>query len=449
MKKEITAFIKRQYGEFPDNFKEPVYVFAIGIGGQSACVFPAVKYMRRQPNRILIECDSLGIDYSGYENELVEAIRKNPKTKALWEVGSKSGKTDETMTNFQQVFQMLIRVWSRVEYGDDNGGAIARELTDKLFDGLPLAEKRLEQLNLKSEEQKVLSLVFDGLFMVTGKYDETQKKGSRLDQFRKGFLRQFYQGEDRVASLEMLDNLGGRYQMIGPNTAVLAALFGLKVDDIFAGGREELLTQRSGNSQSIALAENLYRENINHLLIAFPNGIIFSALGEGFDQNIAESTGKGRSIGEPVGLQPYVYTPDTIRDAFSNVKLAGKKAYFIIDVPGLPRIDIEKQRKEGDIVFRYQMNEISEKEFGRLVQFVEGITLRYGTLNTARILSKKQREYKLTDIDLVDPEVMRQIMRGPDKTNPAKEGLQKLNDIWKQIDLFLQPDVEGGQETLS
>ena len=67
MKKEITAFIKRQYGDSPDDFKEPVYVFAIGIGGQSACVFPAVKYMRRQPNRTLIECDSLGIDYFGYE----------------------------------------------------------------------------------------------------------------------------------------------------------------------------------------------------------------------------------------------------------------------------------------------------------------------------------------------------------------------------------------------
>ena len=449
MKKEIDAFIKRQYGDSPDDFKEPVYVFAIGIGGQSACVFPAVKHTRRQPNRTLIECDSLGIDYSGYENELVEAIRKNRKTKALWEVGSKSGKTDETMTNFQQVFQMLIRVWSRVEYGDDNGRAIAQELIDKLFDGLPLAEKRLEQLNLKSEEQKVLSLVFDGLFMVTGKYDETQKKGSRLDQFRKGFLRQFYQGEDKVASLEMLDNLGGRYQMIGPNTAVLAALFGLKVEDIFAGGKEELLAQRSGNSESITLAETLYRENINHLLIAFPSGIIFSALGEGFDQNIAESTGKGRSIGEPVGLQPYVYTPDTIRDAFSNVKLTGKKAYFIIDVPGLPRTDIEKQIKKGDIVFRYQMNEISEKEFGRLVQFVEGITVRYGTLNTAQILSKKQREYKLTDIDLSDPEVMRQIMQGPDKTNLAKEGLQKLNDIWKQIDLFLQPDVEDAKKLLA
>ena len=70
--------------------------------------------------------------------------------------------------------------------------------------------------------------------------------------------------------------------MIGPNTAVLAALFGLNVDDIFAGGKEELLTQRSGDSQSIVIAESLYLADAHHLLIAFPSGIIFSALGEGF-----------------------------------------------------------------------------------------------------------------------------------------------------------------------
>ena len=47
-----------------------------------------------------------------------------------------------------------------------------------------------------------------------------------------------------------------------------------------------------------------------------------------------------------------------------------------------------------------------------MVQFVEGITVRYGTLNTAQILIEKQKEYKLTDIDLSDPEVMGQIMQG-------------------------------------
>lgn len=158
--RSIERFLRRHYGEPPEEFIDDVIITGSGVGGQMTCTIPALGLIVKYRNRELVVCDSLGSNYKRLENRLVAAIRKNPHTKALWVVGSKSGTTDETMFNFQMNLRTQIRVWSRVYLGERKGRQAAKTLLAKLFDSKPLFEKRLDDMNLTEEEAKVLRTVF-------------------------------------------------------------------------------------------------------------------------------------------------------------------------------------------------------------------------------------------------------------------------------------------------
>ena len=112
----IDRFVVRQFGDNPDDFTDPVIISGSGIGGQTTCAVPALGFVVKYKNRLLIVCDSLGTNYHALVEEWLKALRANPNTKLLWVVGSKSGSTDETMLNFQMNLRAMIRVWSRYLY---------------------------------------------------------------------------------------------------------------------------------------------------------------------------------------------------------------------------------------------------------------------------------------------------------------------------------------------
>ncbi|MBI4706638.1 MAG: hypothetical protein HY761_01755 [Candidatus Omnitrophica bacterium] len=441
----IYKFAKKHFGDDYQNYKGDVIIVGIGIGGQTTCALPEAGYVVKHSNRRLIVADSLGTDFNAMEEELLVSLRKNPRTKLLWKVSSKSGQTDETMVNFQMVLRMMIRIWARFNYGDEKGITIANNLINKMFDGKPLAEKNISELNLSEEERGILKTVFSNMIMTTGKYDQEQKKGSRLDQFRKGFLKQLFDGnENEVASILMLDNLGGRFQGVSPASLTYAVLLGMDAEEILAGAREEAQEQRAGTSESAKFAEELYRRDIHHFVITAPNGLVFSRPTELLEQLIPESTGKGRKMGMPQGLQTYNFDSAHVKRAFSNIPGIGRKAYFVIDLEGQEPIDVGAG--PNDLVIRYKMKSISERELGKYVQFVENLTVRYGMLTTAEVLREKQKADKsLQEVDLSNPANIVKIMQGPKQGDAQFEALKKLHEIFNDITPFRQPDVEGAK----
>ncbi|MBI4981821.1 MAG: hypothetical protein HZC15_01540 [Candidatus Omnitrophica bacterium] len=441
----IYKFARRHFGHNYQNYKGDVITVGIGIGGQTTCALPEEGYVVKHNNRRLIVADSLGTDFNAMEEKLLSSLRKNPRTKLLWKVSSKSGQTDETMVNFQMVLRMMIRIWARFNYGDEKGIVIADNLIKRMFDGKPLAEKNISELNLSEEERDILKIVFSNMIMTTGKFDQEQKKGSRLDQFRNGFLKQLFDGnENEVASILMLDNLGGRFQGVSPASLTYAVLLGMNAEEILAGAREEAQAQRAGTSESAKFAEELYRRDIHHFVITAPNGLVFSRPTELLEQLIPESTGKGRKIGMPQGLQTYNFDPAHVRQAFSNIPGIERKAYFVIDLEGQEPIDVGAG--PNDLVIRYKMKSVSERELGKYIQFVENLTVRYGMLTTAEVLREKQKADKsLQEVDLSNSANIAKIMQGPKQGDVQFDALKKLHEFFNEITPFRQPDVEGAK----
>jgi CheY-like chemotaxis protein len=441
----IYKFARRHFGHNYQNYKGDVITVGIGIGGQTTCALPEEGYVVKHNNRRLIVADSLGTDFNAMEEKLLSSLRKNTRTKLLWKVSSKSGQTDETMINFQMVLRMMIRIWARFNYGDEKGIVIADNLIKRMFDGKPLAEKNISELNLSEEERDILKIVFSNMIMTTGKFDQVQKKGSRLDQFRNGFLKQLFAGnENEVASILMLDNLGGRFQGVSPASLTYAVLLGMDAEEILAGAREEAKAQRAGTSESAKFAEELYRRDIHHFVITAPNGLVFSRPTELLEQLIPESTGKGRKIGMPQGLQTYNFDPAHVRQAFSNIPGIERKAYFVIDLEGQEPIDVGAG--PNDLVIRYKMKSVSERELGKYIQFVENLTVRYGMLTTAEVLREKQKADKsLQEVDLSNSANIAKIMQGPKQGDVQFDALKKLHEFFNEITPFRQPDVEGAK----
>lgn len=441
---KIERFQRRHYGDSPDSFNEPAFIFGSGIGGQMTCSIPAVGLIVKHRNRELVVCDSLGTDYKAHEEKMVSLLRQNPKAKFLWAMGSKSGTTDETMINSQMNLKLQIRVWSRVFFGDEEGSRISETLISKLIDSKPLFDKRLSTLGLTNKETDVLRTVFKNLIVITGSWDDQKQSGSRIDRLVKSFLNDLYDNpEDRVVSILMMPNLGGRFQGISPNSFAYDALLGMNIREILEGAREVATKQREGVYVSEEKAMDLYLNKVQHLLIAMPNDISFRRISEALGQVAPESLGKGRRAKTPFGIQTYPYDKESINRAFKDIKFAGKKAYLVIDIEGEEPIRLDKDIEENNIIIRYTLKEISEKEVGKLIQFVEDMVARVGMFNTAKaLLDVQEKDPALRGVNIFDGETAIKIMAGPKENDGNYGALKKLHDVYADINPFMQPDVE-------
>ncbi|MBU1147681.1 MAG: hypothetical protein KKD11_04945 [Candidatus Omnitrophica bacterium] len=444
---EIEKFQVRQYGLNPDKFTDPVIATGYGIGGQMTCAIPATTFIVKHKNRQFIPCDSLGINYKKIEDEMVSALRADPKTKLPWAVGSKSGGTDETMVNFQMGLKTQIRVWSRYLSGlDSMGEELASSLIEKLFNSTPLFETTLEDLKLTENELGVLRVVFENLIVVTGEWAD--EKGSRLDRLiKESFVKDLYENEaDKVISILMLPNLGGRFQALSPNGFVYNALLGMDIKEMLEAARAEAVEQRKpGIHRSEQVARDLYENEIKHLLIAIPNEPVFGRTSEALGQIVPESTGKGRARGIPLGIQTYAYDQELINTAFRDFQTTGK-AYLIIDIEGEKPIKLDKEIEENNLIIRYTLKSISEGEFAKLIQFVENMTAKYGMFNTAKVLTEAAS--RMNGIDLEDRETIIKIMQGPGEKDGNRENLSKLHELFNDVTPFRQPDVEGAKKLI-
>ncbi|RKY30067.1 MAG: hypothetical protein DRP74_07725, partial [Candidatus Omnitrophota bacterium] len=442
----IDKFVKRHYGKNPKDFTKPVIISGIGIGGQTTCCVPVLGFVVNHKNRQLYVCDSLGTNYKALEEEWLNVLRENPDTKLLWVVGSKSGGTDETMVNFQMNLKTMIRVWARYRDGDEKGVEIAEALLEKLFDGKALSEKTISRLNLNEEELEILRIVFKNLVIVTG----SKESGSRLARLmEEAFLNELYDNkEDRVISILMLDNLGGRFQGISPNAFVYNALLGLDIRKMLESAKEVATLQRTESLyRSKKVAIDLWLDKIQQLLIAIPNDIIFGRLSEALGQMVPESTGKGRRfykegrLSQPVGIQTYAYDSAAINNAFKDIKPAGK-AYLVLDIEGNNPMQLDKEIIEDNYTINYKLKEISETELAKLIQFMEDITANFGMFNTAEaLLDTQQNNPELQGIDLFNKNSIVEVIKGA-KHNEDGDLFNKFREVFDEITPFRQPDVE-------
>ncbi|MBF0483451.1 MAG: UTP--glucose-1-phosphate uridylyltransferase [Candidatus Omnitrophica bacterium] len=454
---KIETFTHRHLGENPDAFEDEVVTATIGIGGQSTCVAQAKGLINKHPNRQLIVLDSLGTNYKKLENTWVNMLRRNPNAKLLWIAGSKSGKTDETMANFQDTLRTMIRVWARIMHNDELGNLMASAIIKKLWNVESfeeLANLTMKKLTLSSDEEAVLRQVFKNALFITGKFNEEKQSGSLLDRMiKQGFLGELFKSEPEngVIAIEMLNNLGGRYQGLSPHSLAINSLLGLDIRAMLEAGRKVAEEQRknSSNQEYVTqkLAEELVAAGISQMVVGAPNND-FKNLAEALGQTVPESLGKGREYGIPMGIQTYAaYGTNQINKKLNFVK--NRKFMFIIDVKGQPKTELSPEIEANNIVFRYEMDGINEVELAKIIQFVEDLTVRIGTIYTAHALSLAQENGIGTDINLTQHDIIRQIMQGADNDNPEKEAITALHKIFDDITPFRQPGVEMAKELVA
>ena len=446
--RSIEPFVRRHYGNNPEQFNHPVIISGSGIGGQTTCVVPALGFVVKHSNRRLYVCDSLGTNYQALEEEWLSALRNHPNTKLLWVVGSKSGGTDETMVNFQMNLKTMIRIWARFFHSDAQGGPIAQDLIAKLFDNKALFEKKIKDLNLTPEQLRILQTVFNNLVIVTG----SKESGSRLAKLiEEAFLNELFdRQEDQVVSILMLGNLGGRFQGISPNAFIYNVLLGLDIKAMLKAARQEAAQQRNDPSyRTKRIARDLWSKKVKHLLIAMPNDIIFGRLAEALGQMVPESLGKGRRDGKPLGIQTYAYDRDNINTAFQDIQ-PKDKAYLILDVKGEEPIKLNDAIAAGNMIIRYELEEVSEAELAKLIQFLEDITAHYGMLNTAKaLLEAPATDGNSQKIDLFNEANIAQVMQGADKNNKKGDPFNGFRTIFDETTPFRQPDVEFAKKLVS
>ncbi|MFH0753860.1 MAG: hypothetical protein V2A70_04780 [Candidatus Omnitrophota bacterium] len=466
----INKFVQRHYGTDPSSFTGDVTISVLGIGGQTTCVVQAKDLVVKHSNRVLDVQDSLGIDYqkkqdmwvlsfrkalsgAGYAQEsflkksLQERtiILKDLPIRLLDVIGSKSGKTDETMIEFQNELRTKIYVWARLLFGDEDGIRLAETLVNNIWNinnPTELAAQTLAKLNVNKEQVEVLRIVFSHMIFVTGAWDTLKQSGSLLDRMiKEGFLGELYQDpQDQVVEIEMLGNLGGRFQGISPNSLAINALLGLDVKAMLeAGFAESKKDQGTSGYATQRLAKAVVEGGLHHMIIGIPDRR-FLSLAEAQGQTVPESTGKGRQLGYNLGLQTFIYGPDRINQALQFND--SPKFYFIIDVKGQTPMALDPQIEANNIVYRYEMDGVNEEELARIMQFVEDFTTRLGVYYLAHVLSDAKKRGMGVGLDLNDENVMRQIMNGPDSDSNDKDALVALNKLFNDITPFRQPGVE-------
>ncbi len=444
---KIEAFQRRIYGDNPGSFEDEADIFGVGIGGQMTCSIPGVGLINKFPKRRFIPLDSLGIDYNQMEEELLASLRRNPNKKFVLVFGSKSGKTDETMANYQNALRMLIRVEARLNHGDEKGLALAKKTILALWiEGrfVELAKQTLGAMNLNEEQKDILRAVFKRTTFVTGSFVTGSKEsGSLIDRMvKEGFPNQLYDLEqDMVAITEMMGNLGGRFQGISPNSLTIDALLGMDVRAILEGGRAEAIRQRQEGYITQVLAQEIVTQNVHHMIIGIPDNR-FMRLAEAAGQIVPESLGKGRQRGHNFGLLTFKHDGSTINQALSFNH--DKKFYFVIDVEGEVPMVLDKNIEDNNIVYRFKMNGINESELGRIIQFIEDLTVRIGMIYVAQALADAP---EVQGLDLTDEHIVRQIMNGPDDKDNTK--LKVLHQLFNDVTPFRQPEVEMAKKLVA
>lgn len=302
--------------------------------------------------------------------------------------------------------------------------------------------------------------------MATGKWDETKKEGSRLDSLKIYLENKGY----NLTTLQMAPDLGGRSQEISPNGFAVLTLMGYDVRPILEAARkiaEEQSKERDKN-KDVELAKQIKEWGIERVIIGIPNYSIYGRFLEGLIQKFAESLGKEKIAGYPVGLAAYGYTFQEIKKAFGDVKdTRGSRLYLLITDPHLceeDKIIIEEIKKTqgelGNRVIEFRLQEQSAVELAKLSQKIEHTIISYGLLNVAEVMlntekvtvpEKVRKELRLKDenAELVSYDEnkhdLKRIVSGEGELSDEEKLLRWLYLLYAP---HLQPDVEAAKQLL-
>jgi len=480
----IDNFFRTHMGNNHLNYKGPVEGWLLGIGGQGALPRTFASVENQHPNRRLHYLDTLAINWDKYIRETVEILREHIgehieediidlflKCKEPYKLfiiaGSKSGTTDETMTNFQGAIKAFIHIVFRLAYGEGEGSTKAKNMISKLFTGQDFFNPEYKGIDeLKEEEKKVLEIILKRLIVATGEWDEDKGEGSRLDRLKISLAKKGY----TLTTLGMAPDLGGRSQDISPNGFAVLTLKGYDVRPILEAAREIAKRQleEGDKNEEVKLAKQIKEQNIEKVIIGIPNYSIYGQILEGLVQKFAESLGKGRVAGYPVGLAAYGYTFQEMINAFRNVKdTSGSRLYLLITDPHLSKEDetairkIKKTQKElGNRIIELKLQEQSAVELAKLSQKIEHTIISYGLLNVAEVMLntdkitvpeevRKKLELKNKDTKLEpyneNKHDLRRIVSGEGNLSDEEKLLRWIYLLYAP---HLQPDVEAAKQLL-
>jgi len=491
----ILSFATRHMGKTHEEYKGPVDIWGIGIGGQAACAYQKAGIRNPHPNRRLMAMDTLGIDFASIIIDTVKQLRNNTEgyeslshdqkikmllaheevAKIFIVAGSKSGTTDEAMTNFQLAMQTLIEIYFRFSYDDEIGETKATEMIAKLYDGKDWFDPANNILDkLTQEETSIFKIALDHTIVATGDWKGAWNEnggGSRFDRLSKYLAERGL----TLTKSQMTSNLGGRNQGASPNADMYETLLGYDVAGQIDAGKAEgtkQLTERQRNEDA-QIARMLKEKGIDRLIAAGANKSIYGGLLEAIDQFVSESLGKGKVVGNPVGLRAHSYTFQDALTALNEVEDEdGSRAYFLIKDPLLSEDDKaaitrikEEQEAKGNIVVEFELDGQDEVSYVKLLQRLEHIVSIYGLLTTSEVL--------LTAQNLEIPADIRETLSLGDVNTPAiafdenKHDLQRiitgkplddgvelsdeeklLSYLWMLYCPQRQPDVEAAKKLL-
>ena len=209
-----------------------------------------------------------------------------------------------------------------------------------------------------------------------------------------GFLREEAQQEG-VKAFSVPEKIGGRFSVLTAVGLLPAALIGVNIDELLAGGREMVRNFQSENFAEnlplqLALAQFLAKKPQN---VLFPYSAKMKKLGNWWAQLLAESTGKdGQGItplpaqgvtDQHSQLQLFVDGPNDkflifieISRDFQNPELEKFQKLMTAELRGTIQSLTEKNRPNCTI----QINKISPQTLGQLLMLFMGATAFLGEL---------------------------------------------------------------------
>lgn len=310
-------------------FDKVKYILLIGIGGSdlaSKAVWNAVTLHKTKINKKVLFLESP--DSREYEElkYLVKNDLGNLEEVVLITI-SKSGETEETLTAFRKVYKIL----------EDKFGEYVNKRT----------------------------------IIISTKDSTLYKIGEEKD----------------IETLEWQSGVGGRFSAFTTAHKTVLQIAGLNVTD-FLNGSEE-----AEKEEVIKLSKNIfesYKKNQTDILDLFLFNSELEDLGKWCRQLIAESLGKTNKHGIKVGITPTVSIGPVDLHSMLQLDLGGPKNKFTIFVASLKEIqginqaayeNVSRAYNEALLPFyKYEMNEINERELGKFMSLMMQVTIKLGDL---------------------------------------------------------------------
>lgn len=334
--------IRAKIAEVEKRMGTPIRVVVVlGMGGQSLGNRAVVQMLGSRDVKFIFP-DNI----ANPSRLLKELERVNPREVLLY-VSSKTGGTDETMTNFWFFWEWMIRGIGESDVADSLVGILKASDLDK--------DKLTEKVKGKEREGILLGIVLNRIVVSTS----PGKKGPVL----------YFADNNGIPRVDLQEPIEGRYTILFRSGQFTTALAGNDIEAMrqavspLAGTFKEDTPELNPALESAMYAYALARP----ILVGVSTDKRLVPLFEWARQLVNESLGKE-------GKGPYLTFSSGREEGLSLMAAPNDKLFLVINV-GEEKMDIP----EGVSAIEINIPELNAQTLARIFLFLEEFTVRYGT----------------------------------------------------------------------